>query len=867
MLESVSERLCERGGPHHGCPDKRPQLRLETIRAAGEVRVPFTSGILIGIGETRRERIEALLALRALHARYDHLQEIIVQNFRAKPGTAMADAPEPALEEHLWTIALARIVFAPEMSIQAPPNLNPAALDRLLAAGIDDWGGISPVTPDHVNPEAPWPQLETLRRATEAAGKELVARLPIYPRFVQQPERWLAPEMRARGPRPRRRRGLCARGRLDRRRHRAAAHGGTRRSTAAPPRGDLRTYPASRPGRPRSSRRPTSCVCSRRAGAQRKPCVGTPTELRQEVNGDRVAYVVNRNINYTNVCYFHCRFCAFSKGKLADHLRGLPYEVDLAEIARRTREAWQRGATEMCLQGGIHPDYTGQTYLDICRTVKEAAPGIHVHAFSPLEVWQGARTLGVTLTEFLAELQRAGLGSLPGTAAEILDDEVRRVICPDKITTAQWLEVMACAHSLGLRSTATVMFGHVDHPRHWARHLLRIRDLQAATGGFTELVPLPFVHMETPIYLKGGARKGPTWREALLMHAVARLVLHPQITNIQTSWVKMGPRGAQACLACGRERPRRHADEQVDHARRRGGVRPGAAAAGHAGADRRAGTRALSAHDRLRRGAGRARQRLVPRGAAGTRRQPSAAPPRALARASLGALRIVPLSANHPALTLAALPGIPAIRPGDDLARILGDALEAAALRPRRGDVLVVTHKIVSKAEGRYVALAEITPSPRARELATATGKDAALVEVILSESRDVLRFRPGLIITEHRLGMVLANAGVDQSNVPRDGEAPRVLLLPQDPDASSAALRAALQARFGEPVGSRGQRQRRARVAPRRGRTGDRRRGSASTARPARPARSRRPRARGHPGRIRRRDRLGRAAADGRGR
>ncbi|MGH6906207.1 MAG: 5-amino-6-(D-ribitylamino)uracil--L-tyrosine 4-hydroxyphenyl transferase CofH, partial [Geminicoccaceae bacterium] len=274
-------------------------------------------------------------------------------------------------------------------------------------------------------------------------------------------------------------------------------------------------------------------------------------QLRAEVNGARVGYVVNRNINYTNVCYFRCRFCAFSKGRLAENLRGMPYDLDLEEIARRTREAWQRGATEMCLQGGIHPDYTGLTYLDICRTVKKAAPDIHVHAFSPLEVWQGARTLGMSLRDFLAELTRAGLGSLPGTAAEILDVEVRRVICPDKITTAQWLEVMACAHGLGLRSTATVMFGHVDHPRHWARHLLRIRELQVSTGGFTEFVPLPFVHMEAPIYLKGGARRWPTWREALLMHAVARLVLHPHVTNIQTSWVKMGPRGAQACLAAG----------------------------------------------------------------------------------------------------------------------------------------------------------------------------------------------------------------------------------------------------------------------------------------------------------------------------
>jgi FO synthase len=550
MLESAAERLCARGGPHHGCPDKHPRVRLETIRAAGELRVPFTSGILIGIGETRRERIESLLALRDLHARYGHLQEIIVQNFRAKPGTAMADAPEPSLAEHLWTIALARLVFAPDMSIQAPPNLRAGALDRLLGAGINDWGGVSPVTPDHVNPEAPWPHLDTLHRASEAAGKELVERLPIYPCFVQQPERWLAPDMRAPV--------------LDRsdaegyaRENGWTAGAGAppevvpvRSSAALPPRNELRGILRRAGAGQRLDEAEIVRLFAARGREAEIVCRAADL-LRAEVNGDRVSYVVNRNINYTNVCYFHCRFCAFSKGKVAENLRGRPYEVDLEEIARRTREAWQRGATEICLQGGIHPDYTGQTYLDICRTVKGAAPDIHVHAFSPLEVWQGARTLGLPLRELLAELRRAGLGSLPGTAAEILDDEVRGVICPDKIDTAQWLEVMRSAHAQGLRSTATVMFGHVDHPRHWARHLLRIRDLQAETGGFTEFVPLPFVHMEAPIYLKGGARRGPTWREALLMHAIARLALHPHVTNIQTSWVKMGPRGAQACLAAG----------------------------------------------------------------------------------------------------------------------------------------------------------------------------------------------------------------------------------------------------------------------------------------------------------------------------
>ncbi len=550
MLESVADRLCERGGPHYGCPDKQPQVRLESIRTAGELAVPFTSGILIGIGETRRERIASLLALRSLHTRYGHVQEIIVQNFRAKAGTAMADAPEPTLEDHLWTIAVARLVFAPDMNIQAPPNLNPACLDRLLAAGINDWGGVSPVTPDHVNPEAPWPQLESLRHATEAGGKELVARLAIYPPYVLHGEQWLAPEMRT---------PVLVHCDAEGYAREDAWIAGAASEPASAPTADRRVpslgaelgaiVKRARDGRQLAESEIVRLFAAR--GRELRALCSNADRLREEVNGDRVGYVVNRNINYTNVCYFHCRFCAFSKGRLARDLRGMPYDLDLQEIARRTGEAWQRGATEMCLQGGIHPDYDGQTYIDICRTVKQAAPGIHVHAFSPLEVWQGAHTLNMSVSDFLAELEAAGLGSLPGTAAEILDDEVRRVICPDKITTAQWLEVMRCAHELGLCSTATVMFGHVDHPRHWARHLIRIRELQAATSGFTEFVPLPFVHMETPLYRKGHARRGPTYREALLMHAVSRLVLHPHVTNIQTSWVKMGPDGARDCLSYG----------------------------------------------------------------------------------------------------------------------------------------------------------------------------------------------------------------------------------------------------------------------------------------------------------------------------
>jgi FO synthase len=569
MLESAAERLRRRGGPHFGSPDKDPALRLETIRAAGEAAVPFTSGILIGIGETRRERIESLLALRDLHDRYGHLQEIIIQNFRAKPGTRMAQAPEPDLDDHLWTIAVARLIFGPEMNIQAPPNLNPGALSEIVAAGINDWGGVSPVTPDHVNPERPWPALEHLTEETAAAGRVLVERLAIYPAYVRDPERWLDPALRAPVLRAIDADGL------------ARTDDWVPGAGIAPPiviaphpnplpaaagRGDLSPSPHLW-GEGRGEG-PLATVLDRalaggtlseteivRLFAARGPdfdaVCGAADELRQRVNGDEVSYVVTRNINYTNVCYFRCQFCAFSKGKLSENLRGRPYDLDMSEIQRRVEEAWDRGATEVCLQGGIHPDYTGATYLAVCRAIKEVVPEIHIHAFSPLEIWQGAKTLGQTVVDFLRELKDAGLSSLPGTAAEILDDEVRVVICPDKIKTGQWLEVMEAAHGVGLRSTVTIMYGHVDRYQHWARHLLRVRALQARTGGFTEFVPLPFVPMETPIYLKGRARRGPTYREAVLMHAVARLVLHPVISNIQTSWVKMGSDGAAACLEAG----------------------------------------------------------------------------------------------------------------------------------------------------------------------------------------------------------------------------------------------------------------------------------------------------------------------------
>ena len=550
MLESSSHRLTAKGMPHHGSPDKRPESRLATIEEAGKARVPLTSGILIGIGETRRERIESLLALRDLHSAYGHLQEIIIQNFRAKPNTKMFGAPEPDLDDLLWSIAVARILFGSQMNIQAPPNLSPGVLPELVSAGINDWGGVSPLTPDFVNPEAPWPHLDELVRETAEAGKYLQERLTIYPEFASKADVWTdtgwhTPLIRL----------------ID-------AEGLPRTDdwspgiSIAPPTESLAAMTNGLAAddiaividKAKQGERLTESEIVRmfRArGDDYSAVINAADDVRKQVNGDTVTYVVNRNINYTNVCYFHCKFCAFSKGKASDDLRGAPYDLDLEEIQRRTTEARDCGATEVCMQGGIHPNYTGETYLQIVRAVKVVAPQIHVHAFSPLEVSQGAATLGMNLENYLCELKDAGLATLPGTAAEILDDEVRRIICPDKISTNEWLEVMETAHGVGLRSTATIMFGHIDRPRNWAKHLLCIRDLQSRTGGFTEFVPLPFVHMEAPMYLRGYARKGPTWREAILMHAVSRLALHPQISNIQTSWVKMGHAGAIACLNSG----------------------------------------------------------------------------------------------------------------------------------------------------------------------------------------------------------------------------------------------------------------------------------------------------------------------------
>ena len=568
MLETLSERLLKRGGAHFGAPDKKPAARLDTLEAAGRAKVPFTTGILIGIGETYSERIDALLAIRDSHERHGHIQEVIVQNFRAKPGTLMADHSEPSAADMALQIALARLTMPPEVAIQAPPNLTPGEYGGYLDAGLGDWGGVSPVTPDHVNPERPWPKLEELEEVTESRGFLLSQRLAVYPVYVAEPAalaRWIDPALQGR-----------VLDQIDGEGYARPEEKWFSGVDEAPPESAHVTLEASKaeawrvPGR--VTRRPLQRVLDRAAdgqeleeheiamlftarGAEAERLYSVADRLRRDTVGDEVTYVINRNINYTNMCYFRCGFCAFSKGPKSLNLRGEPYLLTPEEVAQRAQEAWDLGATEICMQGGIHHSFTGDNYREYLLAVKRQVPEMHVHAFTALEVAQGAAASGLTVHDFLRDLKDAGLATLPGTAAEILDDEIRALICPDKITTDEWCEVHRIAHSLGLRSNATMMFGTVEGPRHWARHLMVVRDLHRQiadhNGGLFEFVPLPFVHMAAPIYLKGKARRGPTFDEALKVHAVARIALHGAIDNIQVSWVKMGQEGAKLALQAG----------------------------------------------------------------------------------------------------------------------------------------------------------------------------------------------------------------------------------------------------------------------------------------------------------------------------
>ncbi|MEA2434650.1 MAG: synthase [Actinomycetota bacterium] len=568
MLETLSERLLKRGMAHFGAPDKKPEVRLATLEAAGKERVPFTTGILVGIGETYAERIDALLAIRDSHERHGHVQEVIVQNFRAKADTLMAQHPEPGVDEMKLAIALARLIMGPDVGIQAPPNLTPLEYGEYLDAGLSDWGGVSPVTPDHVNPERPWPKLDELREVTEGRGFTLLQRLAVYPRYAAEPAE-LAKWVDA-GIRPRVLDAIDAEG--YRRPEDEVWFSGV--SESPPERAQI-SVEAGETGAwrvPGRVARPSVTRLLDRAsredelaeneiallftarGAEQEHLFAVADDLRKKAVGDEVTYVINRNINYTNMCYFRCGFCAFSKGPKSLNLRGEPYLLTPEEVAGRAREAWEQGATEVCMQGGIHHSFTGANYREYLEAVKAEIPEMHVHAFTALEVAQGAAASGISIEAFLSELKAAGLATLPGTAAEILDDEIRAIICPDKINTKDWCDVHRIAHRLGLRSNATIMFGTVETPRHWARHLVVVRDLHkelAADGGLFEFVPLPFVHMAAPIYLKGKARRGPTFDEALKMHAVARIALHGHIPNIQVSWVKMGVEGAKLALRAG----------------------------------------------------------------------------------------------------------------------------------------------------------------------------------------------------------------------------------------------------------------------------------------------------------------------------
>jgi 7,8-didemethyl-8-hydroxy-5-deazariboflavin synthase CofH subunit/7,8-didemethyl-8-hydroxy-5-deazariboflavin synthase CofG subunit len=540
MLESLAQL-----DAHRLAPDKDPQRRLDTLRFAGELRIPFTTGLLVGIGETREDRIETLEAIARLHLEFGHVQEVIIQNFLPKPRTQMANEPAASDEEFHWTISVARLLLPRDVHLQAPPNLSddPASL---LAYGIDDFGGISAVTRDHVNPERAWPAITALERQCEERGFNLAPRLTVYPEFIGLRSTFIDDAVRP---------YVLAHADATFLAREDEWFSGTDVTPPAPP---ARTRVTSEvqsllaryePGYDFDTSELTTLFLAR--GADFNAVVDAANQVRRDLVGDDVSFVINRNINYTNVCTFKCRFCAFSKGPLSLNLRGDPYLLTLEEISERVREAELKGATEVCLQGGIHPKFDGDYYIDVVAAVREGSPTIHIHAFSALEVYEGARRSEQDLATYLTRLRDAGLKTLPGTAAEILDDQVRAILCPDKINSDQWLEVHRTAHEVGLHSNITIMFGAVEGVESWVTHLMRTRDLQKITGGFTEFVPLPFVHMATPIFLKGKSRRGPTFREAVLMHAVARLHYATLINNIQVSWVKMGVEGSRRILQAG----------------------------------------------------------------------------------------------------------------------------------------------------------------------------------------------------------------------------------------------------------------------------------------------------------------------------
>ncbi len=573
MIESLRADL----PAHRSAPDKVPQRRLDTLEAAGELQIPFTTGILVGIGDDESDRIEALEAIAASHRRWGHVAEVIVQNFRPKPGTAMWRSAPPKADTYLRAVAQARLILPPEVTIQAPPNLSDD-FGVLIDMGINDWGGVSPVTADHVNPERPWPALERLAEVSESRGFALAPRLTVHPSFALDAERWIDPDLH-----------FAVVDRSDaeclarddpgavfpQKTAHITAVGDGAEVTLIGPQSTQWYSGANRPppelvvpgARPLAGGPVAEVIDDIRSGIEASPehlltlfgargrdvaAVGAlADELRVEAVGDVVTYVRNRNINYTNVCTYKCRFCGFSKGPLSLNLRGKPYLLTLDDMGERVAEAARLGATEVCLQGGIHPDFDGDYYIDVARTAAEAAPDIHIHGFTALEVFEGANRLGESLDSYLRRLADAGLRSLPGTAAEILDDRVRADLCPDKINTEEWLEVHRVAHGVGLGSNVTMMFGSIEHPESWVKHLVATRDLQRETGGFTEFVGLPFVHMASPIYLQHRARRGPTFREAILVHAVARIAYRGLIDNVQASWVKIGIDGVRQLLQAG----------------------------------------------------------------------------------------------------------------------------------------------------------------------------------------------------------------------------------------------------------------------------------------------------------------------------